>query len=137
MASMLVTNGCHPRQKTSTLLTFVDQRSSLRMFQKKHSQPSNVHPTPKCGLLSIFFLSFLVSKRDIENLVTFLITHLEHLFHFEHIDLQGWPHNGHWYPGNVHLGFCLRMNFVFFENLHYLEFVLHLDLEHAFVSRWY
>ncbi len=95
MASRLVADGCDPRQKTPTLLTFVDQCSSLGMFQKKHSQPSNVHPTPKCGLLNLFFLAFLVSKRDIENLITFSITHLEHLFHFEHIDLHGQPHNVH------------------------------------------
>jgi hypothetical protein len=45
MASKLVANDSHPRQRTSTLLTSTNQRLSLGMLQKKHSQPSNAHPT--------------------------------------------------------------------------------------------
>jgi len=57
-------------------------------------------PLPVCG-------------RDINFFVTFSIGHLECLFHLEHINLEGWPHNldaDHVAKGYVHLSLGLRMN---------------------------
>jgi hypothetical protein len=38
---------------------------------------------------------------------------------------------------DVHSGFGLQVDFVFFQNLHSFEFVFHLNLEHTFVSKRY
>jgi len=35
------------------------------------------------------FLPLLVCGRDVKNLVTFFISHLEHMFHFQYVNLQG------------------------------------------------
>jgi len=58
-------------------------------------------------------LTLLVCGRDIENFVTLLIAHLEHMFHLENIYLEGWPHNkhgNHATEGNVRPSLSLGMN---------------------------
>ncbi len=79
----------------------------------------------------------LVCGKNIENFVAFLIAHLERLFHLEHIDLKGWPHNWHgyhvakWYV-DMSLGF--GMNLMPLQHFNYLDLMLHLDMDDFFVS---
>jgi len=82
-------------------------------------------------------LPLLICGSDIENFIAFSIAHLEHLFHLEHIDLKGWPHNGHGNhatKGYVHPSLGLGMNLMPLQHLNYLDPVLELDLENFLVS---
>ncbi len=59
------------------------------------------------------FFSLLVCGKHIENFVTLPVSHMEGLFHFQHINFQGQSHHGHGYhyaEGNVHLSFLLWQN---------------------------
>ncbi len=81
------------------------------------------------------FLPLLVCGKDIEHFVIFSIAHLECLFHLEHINIKGWPHNRHgyhvakWY---VHLS--LEMNLMLLQHLDYLDLMFHTDMEDFLVS---
>ncbi len=56
------------------------------------------------------FFPLLVCGKHIENFVTLPVTHMEGMFHFQHINFQGWSHHGHGYhstKGNAYSSFLL------------------------------
>ncbi len=71
----------------------------------------NFFPLPICGIY-------------IENFVTLLVTHMEGLLHFQHINFQGQFHHGHGYhyaKGNAHSSFFLWQNLVSIQDLHKVQ----------------
>ncbi len=71
---------------------------------------------------SLFPLS--ICGRHIKNFVTFLVTHMEGLLHFQHINLQGRYHHMHGYhyaKGNAHSSFLLWQNLVSVQYLHKVQ----------------
>jgi hypothetical protein len=84
-----------------------------------------------------FLLPLLVCGKGIEHFVAFSIAHLEHLFHFEHIDFKGWFHNWHGYHAvewYVHPSLGFEMNLMLLQHLDCLDLMFDLDLEDFFVS---
>ncbi len=67
------------------------------------------------------FLPLLVYNKNIENIITLLVPHLEHMFHFQYINLQGWFdhwHGDHPAEGNAHANFLLLCNFKCLSKTH-------------------
>jgi hypothetical protein len=70
------------------------------------------------------FFPLPVCGRHIKNFVTLLVTHMEGLLHFQHINFQGQSHHRHGYhyaKGNAHSSFLLWQNLVFIQDLHKVQ----------------
>jgi hypothetical protein len=86
-----------------------------------------VLPILSFQLVHVHWLAYMITI-----LSPFPNTHLERLFHFEHIDLKGWPHNWHGYHAvewYVHPSLGFGMNRMPFQHLNCLDLMLLLDMK--------
>jgi hypothetical protein len=90
---------------------------------------------PTLSHCSTYSVIWLVHVHQLAYMITSLSpfpnTHLERLFHLEHINLKGWPHNWHryhvveWY---VHSSLSFGTNLMPFQHFNCLDFMFLLDM---------